>query len=167
MLSTRLILRALLFTKCGSYVNTARVNPSVLRVFNDRLRIDDTRAMASCIMTGTVTESFLVESAEAGPAHSLFPIHKLSIAPFEQDFRQDTAVWGLKFEFLVMPGTISPAGFSFTTRRAGKGEPWRSRKCFSSIVQCPVSCSSVSVCSDFSCKERIEWIEDGFVLTAY
>jgi len=79
-------------------------------------------------MTGTVTESFLIESAEAGPPHSPYAIHKVSIAPFEQDFWWDTAAWGKLFEFIVISGAISPAGFSFSSRREGLGEAWRSRK---------------------------------------
>lgn len=78
-------------------------------------------------MTGTVTESFLVASAEAGPRHSPYAIHKLSIAPFEQDFRRDTSTWGLLFDFHVITGMISPAGFGFASRGEGKGDSWRTR----------------------------------------
>ena len=111
-------------------MNTARVDPALLRVVNNRLRIDDTKSMALCVMTGSVTESFLIASAEAGPPHSPYAIHKLTIAPFDQDFRRDTAAWGLLFDFLVISGAISASGFSFTTRREGLGGPC---ECFSFV----------------------------------
>jgi hypothetical protein len=102
----RTIIKALRFVKCGSYVNTARVDPKILSVVNNRLRIADTKSMALCVMTGTVTESYLVGSAEAGPPHSPYAIHKVTIAPFEQDFRRDTALWGLLFDFHVIYGKV-------------------------------------------------------------
>ena len=110
-------------------MNTTRSEPELLCVVNNRLCVDDTGAMALCIMTGTVTESFLVASIDAGPPNATYPIYKLTIAPFEQEFRCDNAVWGLKFKFHVISGSISPAGFSFVTRGEGKGESWRSCEC--------------------------------------
>ena len=129
-------MKALLFTKCGSYVNTARVNPSLLSVANNRLRVADDRSMALCIMTGTVTESFLIASAESGPPHSPYAIHKVTIAPFEQDFRQDIAAWGLLFKFEIISGMLSPAGFSFATRGEGKGAREYSLIFFRRIMPC-------------------------------
>ena len=76
-------------------------------------------------MMGTVTESFLVATAQAGPRHSSYPIHKISIAPLEQDFRRDISVWGTLFNFRVAAGATSPFGFSFTTRGEGKGDQWK------------------------------------------
>ena len=140
--STRSVLWALRFTKWGSYVNTARVDPALLRVINNRLRITDTKAMASCIMTGSITESFLIASAEAGPPHSPYSIHKITIAPFEQDFRRDTAVWGHLFDFHVISGMISSRGFSFTTRGEGKGDLLRPCECYLFIhrITCLILC---------------------------
>lgn len=116
-----------MFTKSGSYVNTARIDPGILGVDNNRLRVADTKGLARCIMTGTVTESYLIASAESGPRYSPYAVHKVTIAPFEQDFRRDTSVWGLMFDFHVIAGMISPAGFSFTTRGEGKGDTRRTR----------------------------------------
>ena len=77
--------------KCESYVNTVRVNPLLLRITNNRLCIADDRSMALCIMTGTVTESFLIVSTKSGPPHLPYAIHNVTIAPFEQDSRRDIA----------------------------------------------------------------------------
>lgn len=84
-------------------------------------------------MTGSITESFLFTPFESGSHHSPYRIHKVTIAPFEQDFRHDTAVWGLLFKFQVISGMISPSGFGFGTRSEGRGENWRSCECLSSI----------------------------------
>ena len=62
-------------------------------------------------MTGTVTESFLVASAQAGPRNLPYSIHKITIAPLEQDFRHDVSVWGVLFRFCTAAGSISPYGF--------------------------------------------------------
>jgi len=80
--------------------------------------------LAVGIMTGTVTESFLVASAQAGPRLSPYSIHKITIAPLEQDFRRDVSLWGMLFNFHTAAGSISPYGFSFATRGEGKGDGW-------------------------------------------
>jgi hypothetical protein len=81
--------------------------------------------MAICIMSGTLTESFVVESCEAGPRHAPYPIHKVTIAPLEQDWRRDVSVWGLLFNFRVIAGMLSESGFGFATRGEGKGDGWK------------------------------------------
>lgn len=115
-------LKALMFCQSGQYINTARIDPALLYVENLRLRIKDKKSLAVCIMTGTLTESYLVASSEAGPRHSPYPIHKVTIAPLEQEMRRDASVWGLLFDFRVITGMMSPAGFGFGTRGEGKGD---------------------------------------------
>ena len=77
------------------------------------------------IMTGTVTESFLVSSAQAGPRNLPYSIHKITIAPLEQNFQRDVSVWGMLFQFHTAAGSINPYGFSFATRGEGKGDGWK------------------------------------------
>ena len=120
-----MFLRALRFVKSDCYVNTARVDPADLYVDNFRLRVQKDKLLAIGIMTGTVTESFLVSSAQAGPRNSPYYIHKITIAPLEQDFRRDVSVWGKLFGFRTAAGSISPFGFSFATRGEGKGDAWK------------------------------------------
>ena len=86
MPSNRVFLKALLFVKSGYYVNTARIDPALLVVENSRLRVRDKKSLAICIMTGTLTECFIVDSSEAGPRHAPYPIHKVTIAPLDQDW---------------------------------------------------------------------------------
>lgn len=121
----RLFLRALRFVKSDFYVNTARIDPADLYVESSRLRVHEKKNLAIGIMTGTVTESFLVRSAEAGPRNAPYAIHKITIAPLEQDFRRDVSVWGMLFKFHTAAGTISRYGFSFATRGEGKGDGWK------------------------------------------
>ena len=123
--STRAFVRALLFVRSGQFVNTARVNPALLVVENSRLRLRDKKVLAICIMTGTLTESFVVESCDAGPRHAPYPIHKVTIAPLEQDWRRDASVWGMLFDFHVIVGMLSEYGFGFATRGEGKGDGWK------------------------------------------
>ena len=73
-------------------------------------------------MSGTLTESFIVSSSEAGPRHSPYSIHKVTIAPLEQEMHRDMSVWGMLFDFHVITGMMSPAGFAFATQGEGKGD---------------------------------------------
>lgn len=120
----RSFLRALRFVRSDCYVNTARVDPALLYVENSRLRVLEKKVLAVGIMTGTVTESYLVASAQAGPNF----IHKITIAPLEQDFRRDVSVWGMLFNFQAAAGSMSEYGFSFATRGEGKGDGWKRGK---------------------------------------
>ena len=113
---TRLFLRALRFVKSDFYVNTARVDPAELHIESARLRVREKNLLAIGIMTGTVTESYLVAST------SPYSTHKITIAPLEQDFRRDISLWGLLFKFHSIRGSISPYGFFFATRGEGKGD---------------------------------------------
>lgn len=123
-----MFLKALLFVQSGQYVNTARVDPALLVVENSRLRVRDKKSLAICIMSGTLTESFIVESCEAGPRHTPYAIHKVTIAPLEQDWRRDVSVWGMLFNSGVFGGMYSELGFGFATRGEGKGDNWKNGK---------------------------------------
>jgi hypothetical protein len=129
----RTILDALQFVKSKSYVNTARVDPALLRVVSGRLRVVDTNAIALCLMVGTVTESFLIKPCIPG-RYSTSPVHKITIAPFEQEFRRDTSLWGLLFDFHVISGTISTEGFGFASRREGKGDGFGACECDTCLI---------------------------------
>lgn len=118
----RSFVKALTFCQSGQYVNTARVDPALLYVENTCLRIKDKRTLAICVMTGTLTESYLIEAAEAGPNL----IHKVTIAPLEQEMRRDASLWGELFDFQVITGMMSSSGFGFATRGEGKGDGWAS-----------------------------------------
>jgi hypothetical protein len=120
----RSFLKALTFCQSNQYINTARINPALLYVENSRLRIKDKKSLAICVMTGTLTESYLIGSSEAGPRHSPYSIHKVTIAPLEQEMRRDASMWGMLFDFHVITGMMSPAGFGFATRGEGKGDGW-------------------------------------------
>ena len=103
-------------------MNTARVDPALLVVENSRLRVREKNMLAICIMTGTLTESFIIDSCITGPRN---PIHKVMIAPLEQEWRRDASVWGMLFNFNTIVGMLSESGFGFATRGEGKGDGWK------------------------------------------
>ena len=116
LLFSRAFLRALLFVKSGQFINTARVDPALLVVESSRLRIRDKKSLAVCVMTGTLTESFIIDSSEAGPRSAPYAIHKVTVAPLEQEWRRDVSVWGMLFNFRTIVGSLSENGFAFATR---------------------------------------------------
>jgi hypothetical protein len=124
----RCFLKALTFCQSNQYINTARIDPALLYVENSRLRVKEKKSLAICIMTGTLTESYLIASSEAGPRHSPYSIHKVTVAPLEQEMRRDASVWGMLFDFQVITGMLSQAGFAFATRGEGKGDGWSNGK---------------------------------------
>lgn len=67
-------------------------------------------------MTGSLAELFLVTPGSAGPITNQWAVHKITIAPFTQDMRRDTSLWGLLLGFHVIPSNSCEAGFTFTTR---------------------------------------------------
>lgn len=157
MPSNRVFLKALLFVKSGFYVNTARVDPALLVVENSRLRVRDKKLLAVCIMTGTLTESFLVDSSESGPRSAPYSIHKVTIAPLDQDWRRDVSLWGLLFKFDVISGMLTESGFGFATRGEGKGDGWKNGKLFQSFTASGFSVHwhlSTSLCAIITNKEQ-------------
>jgi hypothetical protein len=89
-------------------------------------------------MLGVVTECFLIEESFMGST----AVHKITIAPFAQEMRRDTSLWGQLFGFRIISGSMSSMGFSFLTRRktsgnfASPGSPFHllTRKILSSIL---------------------------------
>ena len=113
----RSFLKAVLFVSYKQYVNTVHIDPALLSVENSCLRIASTKNLAICLMTGTVTKSFITAPCESGPRSSPYNIHKVTIAPLEQDLQCDMSVWGLLFGFHVIAG-----------RGEGRGDSWKTGK---------------------------------------
>lgn len=90
------------------------------------MKLVATRQLAISIMTGVVSESFLVTSGMGGQCANLWMLHKITIAPFTQDMRQDNSLWGHLLNFHVIPKLSHELGFSFTTHGedigSGRGE---------------------------------------------
>jgi hypothetical protein len=51
-----------------------------------RLKIKEPSSMAVCLMTGIITDCAIVSEGFTGPENKK-TVHKVSIAPFRQDFR--------------------------------------------------------------------------------
>ena len=106
------------FTRSGFFVNTARIDPSLLLVDNSRMmRLADTRQLAIGIMLGVVTECNVVNEFTGGSASGPYSLRKVTIAPFAQEMRRDTSVWGRVLGFRSIVGAVSSLGISFSTRR--------------------------------------------------
>ena len=115
-------MRGLLFHRSGFFVNTARMDPRGLMVDSSRmLKLAESRQLVVGVMLGLATECFVVNEYTGGPASAPYSIRKISIAPFAQEMRRDTSVWGLSFGFHVIPGPVSTTGITFSSRR--KSDP--------------------------------------------
>ena len=72
--------------------------------------------MAVCIMTGIITECAVISDGCTGGPDNEKVVHKVSIAPFQQEFRRDTTMWGRVLKFDSLSCGILTEGISFTTR---------------------------------------------------
>jgi hypothetical protein len=107
------LIRGLVFDRSGFFVNTSRVDPSIFRVDSRQLKIASSGQAAVGIMLGLVTECCLVTECSVT---ANFTVHKISIAPFVQEMRRDTSLWGQLFGFVSICGPVSEDGLSFSTR---------------------------------------------------
>jgi hypothetical protein len=117
-LDSRSLLRGLKFVQAGFFVNTSRIKPNLLVVEGSYLRIATTKRLAVGIMLGVVSACFILDDAIVGSQRSPYAVHKITIAPFAQEMRRDSSVWGLAFGFKrSVPGPMGAGGFSFSTRK--------------------------------------------------
>jgi hypothetical protein len=114
-LCSRLV-RALLFTKSGVFVNPARAAPDVFFAEHGRLKLKDPASVAVCVMTGIVTDCAILSEGFTGGPDNEKAVHKISIAPFRQEFRRDTTMWGKILNFDNISCAVSTEGLSFTTK---------------------------------------------------
>ena len=98
------------------FVNPARVNPDVLVSDFGRLKIKEPSSIAVCIMTGIITDCAIVSEGFTGGPDNEKAVHKVTLAPFRQDFRRDTTMWGKVLNFDNLSCAISTDGLSFTTK---------------------------------------------------
>ena len=110
------LVRALLFKKSGIFVNPARAAPDVFIADYGHLKLKEPSSVAVCIMTGIVTECAIISEGSTGAPDNEKLVHKISIAPFRQEFRRDTTMWGKILNFDSLSCAISTEGISFTTK---------------------------------------------------
>ena len=110
------LIRALLFTKSGYFVNLACASPNVFIAEAGCLKVKEPLSMAVCIMTGIITECAVISDGCTGGPDNEKVVHKVSIAPFRQEFRRDTTMWGRVLKFNSLSCSILTEGISFTTR---------------------------------------------------
>jgi hypothetical protein len=144
-LRSRLI-RALLFDKSGIYVNPARVTPDVFATEYGCLKLKEPSSVAVCIMMGIVTDCAIISEGYTGGPDNEKTVHKISLAPFRQEFRRDTTMWGRILNFDSLSCAISTEGLSFTTKPRTLSVPVFSSSGMSSLVFVPLQFSYV-LCS--------------------
>lgn len=110
------LLRALLFTRSGIFVNPARAAPDVFVAEYGRLKLKEPSSVAVCIMTGIVTDCAIISEGCTGGPDNEKTVHKISLAPFRQEFRRDTTMWGKILNFDSLSCAVSTEGISFTTK---------------------------------------------------
>ena len=161
-LRSRLV-RALVFTKSGIYVNPARVSPNVFVAEFGRLKLREPSSVAVCIMTGIITDCAIISEGITGGPDNEKTVHKVSLAPFRQDFRRDTTMWGKILNFDNISCAISTEGISFTTKPRTLSAPiFASSRmyCFSLVLQ--VTTALISFVSSAVLSESLE--KSGFPL---
>ena len=90
--------------------------PEVFVAELGRLKLKETSSIAVCVMTGIVTDCAIVSEGWTGGPDNERAVHKISIAPFRQEFRRDTTMWGKILNFDNISWAISTEGISFTTK---------------------------------------------------
>jgi hypothetical protein len=121
------------------------VDPKHLYADNHRLKNADGKTLTIGIMTGTTTESFLLSPCEGGPRHSPWNMHKITIAPFTQEMRRDTSLWGLVLDFHIIAGLTTSLGFTFSTRAEGRGDSQNTCASFQNLTL-PIAHGHCSLC---------------------
>jgi hypothetical protein len=116
------------------FVNPARVSPDVFVAEFGRLKLQEPSSMAVCIMTGIVTDCAIVSEGYTGGPDNEKTVHKISLAPFRQEFRRDTTMWGKILNFDNLSCAISTEGLSFTTKPKTLSAPLFSSSCMSHFV---------------------------------
>lgn len=81
-----------------------------------RLKLKEPSSVAVCVMTGIVTDCAIISDGCTGGPDNEKAVHKISIAPFRQEFRRDTTMWGKVLNFDNISCAISAEGLSFTTK---------------------------------------------------
>ena len=97
------------------FVNPAQAAPDVFFAEHGWLKLKDPASVAVCIMTGIVTDCAIISEGFTSPDNEKV-VHKISIAPFHQEFRWDTTMWGKILNFDNISCVVSTEGLSFTTK---------------------------------------------------
>jgi hypothetical protein len=144
------LVRALLFKRSGIFVNPARVTPDVFVADHGRLKLKEPSSVAVCIMTGIVTDCAIISEGYTGGPDNEKTVHKISLAPFRQEFRRDTTMWGKILNFDNLSCAISTEGLSFTTKPRTLSAPVFSSSGMFCLVSIFLQGSYVFLCFVFS-----------------
>jgi hypothetical protein len=87
-----LLVRALLFTRSGFFVNSACLPPDEFVEEGGHLKLKEPSSTTVCLMMGVITECSIISESLAGAPDNAKAVHKVCITPFRQDFRHDTTL---------------------------------------------------------------------------
>jgi hypothetical protein len=113
----RSILQMLLFKQAGRFVNTARIDPAVLKSGSPVTLAGTQDTLAIGIMGILVRESHIITGVRFNDTGSL--VRRLTGLPFAQEWRRDISVWARKLQFTrqdSIPAYVSEEGITFQTR---------------------------------------------------
>jgi hypothetical protein len=110
------LVRALLFMKSSFFINPACASPDLFVGEQGRLKLTKPSAVAVCTMMGILTECAIVSKGFTGSTDNIKTVHKVTLAPFWQEFRHDMTVWGKALSFYSMSCAVSVDGVLFTTQ---------------------------------------------------
>lgn len=113
----RNLVSALLFTNHAIYINFSRVDPQLLAVDSgSRIKMKGSETFCQGLMSGVVTSSKIISSVQLTGLKGEYKQHRVTIAPFPQEMRRYSSVWGQLLNFTVVLATTSRIGISFVTR---------------------------------------------------
>ena len=102
--------------------------------------------MAVCLMTGIVTNCAIISDGLTGGPENKKTVHKISLAPFRQDFLHDTTMWGKILYFDNLSCAISTEGVTFTTKPKTISAPIFSSSGMLLIIFFLSHCSHLTFC---------------------
>lgn len=136
-----------MFTHYSVYINFARIDPALLAVdTNDRIRLRNSSTFGHGLMSGVIRASAIISSVIVGGV-TKYGQHRVTIAPFAQEFRRDTSVWGQLLDFTVISATTSHLGFSFVTRGDNQQSSYSKSGKFCLLTSPHFIFSDLSICS--------------------
>jgi hypothetical protein len=108
----------LLFKQAGRFVNTARIDPAVLKYGSPVILAGTDDTLAIGIMGILVRESHIITGTRMGNETGSL-VRRLTGLPFAQEWRRDISVWAHKLQFTrqdAIPAYVSEEGITFQTR---------------------------------------------------
>ena len=115
ILSLKAVAQGLRFDSHASFINCARVSPSILKFDEDKVKIAASGQLAIGITTGLVTDCSVMQPGYIGHPRFQYLAWSITISGFEQETCCEMSLWGEVIGFDAIPGSISPMGLKFAS----------------------------------------------------